>query len=213
MFTPLLSGFYTKRKKSCLTFFVIASLGLIPMQLKALKIDGDINFNKEVAALALAMGVPDFAQISKIYPAPEVVIAISEKAKKNDVSIFGAEPYQGLEGSINTLADKKGPIECVGNLDEVSEIQGATYSRIRGWIYNPNDRSSPALIQINSAGGVVIGYALVGLKRDDVKHVFGVNALKSGFLGYVKTADISSSITASSKELDCAVTLMPENKL
>lgn len=213
MLTPLLSSLYTKRKKLCLSFFVIASLGLIPMQLKVLKVDGDINFNREVAGLALAMGVQDFAQISKIYPAPDVAIAISEKAKKNKVSIFGAEPYKELQTSISLPAGNKGVAECVGNLDEVSEIQGSTYSRIRGWMYSPNDRSSPALVQISGASGVVVGYALVGQKRDDVKHIFGLDALKSGFLGYVKTSEINSSITANSQELGCAVTLRLENKL
>jgi hypothetical protein len=212
MFSPMLSRFYVKRKNIFLSLIFIASLGLLPMQLRAIKIDGDLKFNREVAALALAMGVRDVDQISKIYPAPDVAIAISEKSKKNSLSIFGASPYKGLEDSVSMHADEGGPLKCVGNVDEVVFLNGTEYSRIRGWIYSPDVRLSPAMVQISGENGKVIGYALVGQKRDDVMHQFGPYALKSGFIGYVKVPETNASIRAASSKIRCEVTLNLEAK-
>lgn len=212
MLSPALSRLYVKRKSIFLSVVAIASIGLIPMQLRAINIDGDINFNREVAALALTLGVRDLEQISKIYPAPDVAIAISEKAKKNNLSIFGADPYKGLGDSINMNAVTVGHLKCIGNLDEVIVLNGATYSRIRGWIYSPDVRLHSKMVQIINETGSVVGYALVGQRRDDVMHHFGASALKSGFIGYVKATAANSSLGINSSAMGCEVTLRLENK-
>lgn len=212
MLSPMLSRLYVKRKNIFLSVVAIASISLIPMQLRAINIDGDINFNREVAALALAMGVRDLEQISKIYPAPDVAIAISEKAKKNNLSIFGADPYKGLEDSINTNAVTVSHFKCIGNLDEVIVLNGSTYSRIRGWIYSPDVRLHSKMVQIVNETGSVVGYALVGQKRDDVMHNFGPSALKSGFIGYVKATSANSPLGINSSAMGCDLTLRLENK-
>jgi hypothetical protein len=207
MLSPTLSRFYAKRKTIFLSVIAVASISLIPMQLRAIKIDEDVKFNREVAALALAMGVRDVDQISKIYPAPDVAIAISEKLKKNSLSIFGVSPYKGLEDKIHTPADESGSLKCVGNLDEVVLLNGTTYSRIRGWIYSPDVRSIPTMVQVSEENGSVVGYALVGQKRDDVMHHFGPYALKTGFIGYAKLAESTASLRASSSKIGCEAIL------
>ena len=212
MLSPMLLRFYVKRKNLFLSVITVFSISLIPMQLSAINVDGDVSFNREVAALALAMRVRDVDQISKIYPAPDVAIAISEKLKKNSLSIFGVSPYKGLEDSINTRADESSPLKCIGNLDEVVVLNGATYSKIRGWMYSPDVRLSPTIAQISGVNGNVVGYALVGQKRDDVMHHFGRHALKSGFIGYVQVAETNASIKAGSSKIGCELILSLEVK-
>ena len=211
LIVPLLYSFYKRMKIVFSIIFILVCVGLIPMQLKVLKIDSDINFNKEVAALALSMGVRDFEQISKIYPAPEVAIAISERAKNSHLSIFGSRPYGSLGNSLNITSDPREPSDCIGSLDEVSGLNGSEYSMIKGWIYAQNNQSTLALVQIMNMRMILVGYAIVGQRRDDVMRVFGPPALKSGFVGYVKTSEINAPIRIGAQDLRCTMVLRLKN--
>jgi hypothetical protein len=100
---------------------------MLPQQLKALKSQSQILFEREVAALALELGVKDQGQISNIFPSAEWALDIVKVPIQENYSIFGEAPLADLREKMGQTFDEKNALqqECKGHRDSVEKIESA----------------------------------------------------------------------------------------
>ena len=81
-----------------------------------------------------------------------------------------------------------GGMHLRGSLDEIVKDKGRNdIIKVRGWIYNARKNNVPKWLVVLDPQRNVIGYILSGTKRKDVENIYGTNALRSGFVGYIKS--------------------------
>lgn len=189
-------SFKSERSKKMLyagtVFLTVAMLGF---QLKVLKPVDPIHQIREQAAIALALNVNDPQYLQTLFPDPEYLLKISSQAAEQGVSVFARPPFSEMLSSLGKKLDAGHVHECIGSVDHVGGLGRAPgYIRIDGWVYSSVDQKSPERMTIVNDQGLIAGYAIVGLPRDDVGNKFGSTARNSGFGGYVKKSLLTQSM-------------------
>jgi hypothetical protein len=189
-------------------WIVMASLILfmLPQQLKALKSQNLILFDREIAALALELGVKDQEQISNIFPSAEWVLDIVKVPIRENYSIFGMAPLADLREKMGRTFDKKNATqqECKGHLDVVEQIESEpNFLRVRGWLWNDGEKAHDELITFINSDNQISGFALGGQERLDVAQVIDKKAQYSGFKGYILTNQNAKDLFIYSRSLNC----------
>lgn len=170
-----------------------AALLLTPMtaiQLKALKPQDEVRFERAGGALALELGVRDASRIGRIFPNADWVLSLAETPRERHWSIFGLPPFRDAGRSIGGPAAAPART-CPGGVVDVHAIDGEPrFLRVSGWVDNAVSGANAAPLQIVDADGTVRGVALAGdCAPPDVDA-----AGRTGFVGYVRAeADSSSS--------------------
>lgn len=162
-------------------------LAMLPLQFKAWRSGDQSVFERGIAGLAVAIGVNDQLQISRIYPSAERAISIGKAASEQELSYFSRTEYKNIKNAIGKQIN--GPSEiskvCQGHIDFIEPIENENnYMRVGGWIFNQSENLSPRAIWLIDQKGVVVGYGLVGQPRPDVAEAVDKKASKSGFKGY-----------------------------
>lgn len=184
--------------------FPLLVLAMLPMQIKALDSDVHNAFERNIAGLAVAMGVHDQSQISKVYPSAELPLSIGKIASEKGLSYFSriefkninlGEPVDGFSGAHNA---------CQGYIDYIEPIEGEkNYLRLSGWIFDQSRRSSPRTVWLINEEGIAVGYGLTGQPRPDVAKAVDKNAEFSGFKGYFLSDAQGSAVTVFSPVNNC----------
>ncbi len=82
-----------------------------------------------------------------------------------------------------------------GALDKITYIDNKSrIVRLTGWIYNIDKKEVPDWLIVINAQKQIIGYIITGLPRKDVAQIYGGNALRSGFVGYMKSPKIPTEV-------------------
>jgi hypothetical protein len=189
LYLPLLNRLAQKKTLLVRSFFIIVLLLMMPFQFKALSSKANVLFEREIAALALELQIPDQEQIGHIFPSAEWALSIAFQPSKRNLSIFGLPPIKdALEqiGQQECICDDTATNQPAGFLDKAVQISGGQgWLRIEGWAFSVSTRSSPEVLHILNNEGVVVGIALTGQPRPDVAVVVDSAAMYSGFKGYV----------------------------
>lgn len=165
----------------------------LPAQFKSMHSTHDKLINREVAILALELGIPDDTQLAFLYPRPEHVLSLGKIAAENDLSVFGSAPFNNL---LKLMGQKRPALTrpCQGYLDEPFVIANSHYVRISGWLFNPANKTIPPLVYILNEQHLIVGVALTGLEREDAKSLLGKKAEDSGFKGYLLVENLGQTI-------------------
>jgi hypothetical protein len=165
-------------------------------------------FGRDLAALALELGVRDEYATMNVYPNVDHVGGLAARAKAQGLSVFGSYPLEGLfETQGQTLTTGDGS-ECIGSLDEVTEIDGdSNFMRLRGWIFDPATRSVPDFMTITNEQGVIIGAGVTGKHRPDVRDAIGRRAFAAGYGAYVTPLTPGMQIIAVGDDPQCRLSL------
>jgi hypothetical protein len=197
-----------------LSFFnrVIPALALALMscmlllQFDALRPANEVINTREIAALASVLDVDDVEYIRNLFPDPSYVLGISKRAIESNYSIFNIYPYKGLSKEIGSRYNVGHRPTCLGSLERVVPLPEATgYVRVTGWFFDPHAQSIPKLIRFSGLDGAVVGFALTGGVREDVRNVISKSAGTSGFTGYILSSQSGAAIAATSDSSDCAI--------
>ncbi|MDO4231454.1 MAG: hypothetical protein Q4D19_04920 [Lautropia sp.] len=172
----------------------------------------DELFQRDVAALALELRIPDKAQIDHVFPFTEWAMRIAKTPSARNLSLFGLEPWVDLFEQLDKPFDRaEGQLpgnHCQGYLDEVTPIPGMPdMLRVRGWIHDakahaalpddgPHAAHDPAVKRwaLLDDRGQVMGFAFSGASRPDVAAAISPAAIRAGYLGYVRTRTAGSVI-------------------
>lgn len=177
---------------------------MMPMQIKALDSGVQTAFERNIAGLAVAMGINDQSQISKVYPSAEHALSIGKIAAEKGLSYFSrlefkniklGKPVDGFSGAHNA---------CQGYIDYIEPIEGEkNYFRLSGRIFDQSRRSSPGTVWLINEEGTAVGYGLAGQPRPDVAKAVDKNAEFSGFKGYFLNDAQGSAVTVFSPVNNC----------
>jgi len=186
--------------------FLLLVLLMLPQQLKALGSKQDVLFEREIAALALELGVKDQAQIGNVFPSADWAQSISEVPIARNLSIFGVFPIKDARETVGRTTNETSRLDplCQGGVDEVQSVEGdARYLRVRGWFFDPNRDMAPKSARLLDGDGVVQGIILTGQPRPDVASAIGPAAGGSGFKGYVQAEAQGKTLVLRDPEGDC----------
>jgi hypothetical protein len=163
-------------------------VAMVPHQLKALESKRGVLFERNVAALAIELGVKDQAQISNVYPHADGALSTAKIPVESNLSIFGLPPLVDLRERIGQRYERGNyPVrECLGQLNEIQLVpEDQRFFRIRGWVFDPLTQKQPEAISVLDVDGRLVGFAISGQPRPDIALAIGEGAQESGFKGYL----------------------------
>jgi hypothetical protein len=165
----------------------LTPLFLVPSQIKAVKSDPQQYYERYVAVLALELNIKDPIYLEKVFPFIDWLMQMSVSIKEHDISIFRNELFVNVEENMlskrRCLPDKLVP----GYLDRIENIgPSEKYDRVYGWMLPLSEGRRVHRLDIVNENNEIIGAALSGSIRPDVKQQFGERGLYSGFTGYIR---------------------------
>jgi hypothetical protein len=167
---------------------LLLTLGLLPQQWQALSNQSHHLHQKLVAALAVELQINDPARVETIYLFPDKLLRAAPALSQQHLSILGDPRIRGsLQelGSPAALEWLRAP-SCRGQLESVEPLaHDANFLLIRGWMYDSESQSPPPSIRVIDHQGRIVGRALSGMARADVRREWGSKARYSGFTGYL----------------------------
>jgi hypothetical protein len=197
--------------------FLTIILAMLPLQMHALHSDNNRKYQEKIAALALALRVPDQVAISTTYPSAEAALSLSEDAQRKHLSFFSQQPYWDVIEKINRTfvpPTATSPTQCIGHIDEIQPIQNnKKYIKLRGWAFDQSNTRVPEYIYFLDKNNRLIGAAFTGQSRKDVMTAINTKAEKSGFSGYISTRAAGSIVAFVDPSNGCIGTAQVPNLL
>jgi hypothetical protein len=191
--------------------FLLAILVLmLPQQLMALKSKTEMLYERNMAGLALELGIKDQAQIGHVFVSADWTLEIAEKPVQNNYSIFGMEPYKDLRQKVGTALNEEGleVKECKGFLDSVEPVDNDNkFVKVRGWLWSEGEMGKHDLIKINDVNNKIVGYGLTGQHRSDVAQKINKNAVEAGFEAYLLADRQGEMLVVKSSKFNCQLTV------
>lgn len=149
---------------------------------------------KDIATLALSLGVRDPDVMQYVTPVPDQYYALEAYLKK-----FSHVPFDGRDFGCPSLGAQinvsSQPDNLIGFVDSVSKIQDPQWARVVGWVADSSDKRPPLLgsdllstyrcIAFLDGKGTVVGLGLGGLHRPDAAKALGRPRDDYGWSGYV----------------------------
>ena len=192
------------RSRSALVALLLVPVLLLPYQFKALKNKDDDSFEHMVAALAIELGVRDQVQVETVFYSPDYVFTLSKIPIERGLSIFGNEVIKNARNDLGKLVTSSSNVPCIGAIDEIAAVDGdSRYVRVSGWIFAPSAGRSPKSVFFRDPHNKVVGYAIAGRSRHDIKASVYKNADRSGFKGYILASSATGQLLVEGKAPDC----------
>lgn len=193
LYSPIIARKFGPERTFKVLFLLAIPLFLLPEQFKAIQSKEDVLFERNVAVIALNMGINDKEQIGTVFPSASVALDISRKAIRRDLSIFDKSRLKTERISIGHrwVDSKNGQLQkkemaCQGSVEKVTPLKDEKgFLRIEGWFYNPILKKSPENIVLLDSQEKIVGYAMTGKARADVAKAISKKAFISGFKGYL----------------------------
>jgi hypothetical protein len=181
---PAIEKHVRKRGTGVFWGFVALAVVMFPLQMSTLRPDYRQLFERNVAGLALEMGAHDDAQTNVLLPQPGPLWQIAEPAIAENLSVFGTKPLGGLRERIGSAHVTSRVTLYRGALETATPVPGTRFLRVGGWMIDSAGHP-PATISIVDESGRLVGFALTGDPRKDLRARFTSNAYFAGFKGYV----------------------------
>ncbi len=192
-------------------FFILFAIliGMIPGQLRALNSQDDSIFERQVASLAIELGVKDRQQIKTIFPSMDWVFSLAKVPVEENLSIFGLKPLKDLRKGLGQKIELRNLVfpDCNGHLDDINVLaEDALFDRVRGWIFESNNTFYQEAINFIDDNQRIVGYAYIGQKRPDVALAKGRDAERAGFRGYLFADMRGKTVYLVSGKFQCRMT-------
>ncbi|MBC53245.1 MAG: hypothetical protein CMQ34_05345 [Gammaproteobacteria bacterium] len=159
---------------------------MLTLQWQAATPQHQLVFDRQVAGLALTLGVEDETQIQHVFELTPGLLRTVEVAEARQLGMFALHPWRDLRDTLGEIITGDALPLCRGHIDLATTlVPDQAHLAIQGWLYNAHQQQVPALITITDAAGIVSGFALTGQPRPDVADAVDDNAYLSGFRGYV----------------------------
>ena len=174
--------------RNVVSFFLAALLFcvMLPRQVQALAMQREMQYQRELGALALELQIHDDDRIREVDPRTKLVLEIADQARQQHLSIFGIPPL----GDANLILGQKIKTglsrQCPGHMDLFHVIPDAPGDvRVDGWLYDGKPVTTPKRVLLINQSGEILGIGLLGAWRADVAHAYGRKASYSGFEAYL----------------------------
>lgn len=209
LYLPLLQRLPAALQAKLWAPFLVLLLIMLPTQLKAWHAPQTILWERNLAALALVLGIRDQSQISVVWVNPDQARSLANQAAARQLSLHGMPLLQQARDlwGRQTSPAPAAAASCQGRLETVQEVVGdPRYLRVTGWINDPAGQAVPPLLVLVDCQGRVAGVALTGSARPEAA---AAGLASTGFKGYLAANQQGQTIRladpAGSCRLDLAV--------
>jgi hypothetical protein len=159
---------------------------VLSYQWRATRTPHQLLADRELAGLAAVMNVADEAAIRAVYHTPSQVADYVSGVSRLGVGPFVQPPWTRWPELMTQVEMPPSLSACRGAIDRLTPIEGQSrFTRIEGWLFDGAAMAVPREVLVLDERGRVVGHALTGNPRTDVKEAVGRDALRSGFRGYV----------------------------
>lgn len=202
LYAPMMDRYLNKFSwKFLLPLFALQVMFLVS-QFEVLAGNDAINFERKIAALALELDVNNSQQLTQIFPDAPSLQSMARPAIEHDLSVFGDSQFRNARHWLYQPETTQANKACIGGLDGYRRTEDPRYVQIEGWLFDSMERSAPETIHIVDSQGVIIGYAITGKVRQDLKPI-ATNAVSSGFKGYLLAEYIGRNVLLVGVETNC----------
>lgn len=175
---------------------IVALCLLMISQARALTPMYPLNHQKQVAALALGMGIGDDVLVSLVHPNTDRAMTIAQAAAQQNLGIYGTPAFNTARESIDQHLNLSSQRSCAGDLETYEIIDDEPgYVRIYGWQFRSNTKPQSARLYIIDAESRIVGVALRGRASPHLVEAYGPEATRSGFTGYLKSDVTHTDLT------------------
>jgi hypothetical protein len=198
------------RKKIEPAIFLICFGFLLPMQIDPLVYPNDTKAIQEVAALSLFMGIQDDQAILGIYPSNPISVYGKAPLLKNSLQApFTSNSKFRSATKINSVPNIPKIPYCIGDLEEIKLVEtDKKWKQVSGWMLIPKNRSQITSIQFLNEDGRIIGQAVAGFVRPDLKKAIPSSDIRSGFRGYIRAgSSVKTILSFTGKQTKCFKTI------
>lgn len=212
LYLPIVSNYIKRYRPAMTAGLVVVCAFLLWRQVPALFPQHQKMFDRQVAALALELGIADAQQINHVYVMNAGLLAIANRATESDLTVFGHYPLQGLrEKWAERYTPPTDTPSCQGALDSVALIEREPDAlRINGWVFNPVEESVPSRVIVTDRLGRIVGFALTGQPRPDVAEAVHEAAELSGFRGYIQPVEPGTTLELHGEGSHCSFAITTE---
>jgi hypothetical protein len=189
--SPLILGLFARHFILTMVALALFAIIFIPYQQIALNGRSKFLFYRDVAGLALELGIKDGLIIKSVYPRPENIYPVAESVVERNLSAFGRYPWKDLRQQFDQSRNMTSDVKCGFEVEQYTVIdEEKSYLRVQGWMVDSVSRTVPERIWFMDRNHHAIGVALTGEQRKDLAELLGGYAEAAGFLGYIK-ADVN----------------------
>ena len=153
---------------------MMVMLVMAPFQVKAVKSHQNVNFPRELAVLAMEIGVRDLKQIAVTYWEPWDAARLANKPSERNLSIFGTPPFKDIRQLIGQDAGPLPDIECNGFIKEISTIDGVKIDFENNWVHLRKSNTEPIIRIYTEAATQEKADALALRIIEEIKAVAGI---------------------------------------
>jgi hypothetical protein len=148
----------------------------------ALRKAHDEVYRKKIGGLALRLQLYDPTYTSGLFPI-EGLRPIAQQAQAAGLSIFAPDnvDYPPLPDRVTAST------QCDGQIDQVMPTQTAGVFAARGWAVDPGTHKYVQSVLLAGTDGQVLGEALTGERRNDLREHTGIHDGYGGWLGFFKS--------------------------
>lgn len=139
-------------------------------------------YRKQIGGLALRSHVYDSTYTSGLFEA-QALRSIVPRAQAAGLSIFAPDSvdYPPLPDHVDSSA------KCDGQIDEVMPTKTAGVFAARGWAVDPDTHKYVQSVLLATADGRVLGEALTGQSRNDLRQHTGIHNEYGGWVGFFQS--------------------------
>lgn len=113
---------------------------LLSFQLSALRPNVNVLAKRNVAALALELGVNDISYLKALHPRESRLVSVAAMAKSRELSVFGVYPLLKLHEQLGTYYESEVLNSCIGSLGVMEAVEGdAGFVRVKGWVFEAKE--------------------------------------------------------------------------
>ncbi len=140
----------------------------------------DLWYAKQIAGLALRAHVYDGAYTRVLYPDPQGLKSVAVPAEASGLSIFsaGQTDFAVPPSTISATAS------CIGAIDSINATDTPDRFAATGWMFDPQTGKYVKSIVLADLGGHVLGTAITGARRPDLKALTGSQERDGGWVGF-----------------------------
>ena len=165
-------------------------------------------FERDVAGLALELGIHDDSQVLQVVFNTPWALHIAKRAAPYNVSVFNRPWLKDVAQQIGQPAGALPAPACRGGLTDLDDIADDTrWRRITGWIAPAAGAHAIETLRIVDPQGRMVGYALAGERIDDAMPERGGTPDTQAFKGYVRSNAAHGAITVAPRGADCTLRL------
>lgn len=197
-------SFSTRGWKLGSVLLIVVSIVLLAFQSTAVRVNHLMNFDRTIGALSATLGIGDTIFIKHLFPSVEYVRGVVPDIEKHKLGFSNTFPFEGNAQAIGKKLVTTAFRSCPAAFDQLDALpMGNGYLRLIGWAMDSQNQTIPEKLTVIDANDQVIGFALTGKPRKDLKQIFGDYAKRAGFTGYVKATAQGQHVRLVASNSDC----------